>query len=554
MKRRFLKFVSLLLLVVPFSLGGCKNKNETSVTITVVHGTGSGTYAAGDEVTIIATVPTNKLFDYWSVDNKKVSEDCTYIFTANKTATYTACFKDDPNPPDPNEVTCKILVVSDVHVSADDVTSKNHLKNTLNYASSSGVDAIIFDGDTPNLARDTDYNALDSVFTEVYKAPKASGLPRLIFNMGNHEFYPTSNCAHEETDYEREFSKFKGFAEKWGEAIKDNVFMREIKGVRVVAAFPSADRTTNQGGKTVYFAANGAYSQNDINKVKSQFDDILNSGYEKSIIFCTHHPLGQTYGSTLYGMESTSEYAFKDMLKDYPMTVHLHGHTHFSSLHERSISQNTFTSIQIGMHTYGKYVSDIDYDEDGDFLKYENITSKRINDYDAQAKGHHGETNFGMLLSFTGLNMLADRIYLQSGEKYSHTSWTVPHGITKENKNSKFLYKNGDRTGEQLTFSGGSEINTTISSNKLVSLSFEDVEQYWACEGYIIEVKNDSDEVIRKVLWASLFWVGLKQKQTYTIPLSQIGDPIVVGSGYSVTLRGINFFGHFSNELTKTLA
>ena len=563
MKKTFVGFISLFLFVIPFSLTGCDTNKVNEVTtaeITVIGGTGSGTYNVGDSATLIATVPTNKLFDYWSVNNKKESVENPYTFTVTKAATYTAYFKDDPNPPSPSDITCKLLVVSDVHVSESDQNSKKHLKNTLNYALNNEIDAIIFDGDTPNLGREIDYNALDGVFTEIYESPKKEGLPRLIFNMGNHEFYPTANCAHEETNYDREFGYFKAFAEKWGETINDNVFMRDVNGIRCVFVFPSADRSYiqnvdtiyNHAGDTVYLAAMGGYSQNDINKVKAQFDDIIQSGYDKSIIFCTHHPLGQTYGSTLYGMDSAADLAFNEMLKDYPMIVHLSGHTHFSGLHERSISQTNYTSIQIGTHTYGKYVSDVDYDEDGHFLMYENITGKRYNDYDPQAKDHHGETNFGTLLSFNGLNMVVNQVYLSTGEIYSHSAWTIPYGITKENKNSKFLYKN-DRRGEQLFFDQNSDINVVINNGKLTSLSFSDVEQYWACEGYIIEIKNNSDEIVRRVLWSSLFWLGAKEKQTYNIPLSQMGDQIPVSSGYSVSIRGINFFGYFSNVLSKTI-
>ena len=563
MKKTFINIIYLSLLIAPFSLTACHNSNideATTVDIKVIGGTGSGTYNIGDSVTLIATIPTNKLFDYWSVDNKKISEDNPYTFTTSKSVTYKACFIDDPNPPDPNDITCKLLVVSDVHISEGDINSKNHLKNTLNYALNNEIDAIIFDGDTVNLGREIEYNALDSVLTQVYKTPKAEGLPELIFNMGNHEFYPSLNCVHEETVYNREYAKFKSFSEKWGETINDNVFMRDIKGIRCVIAFPSDERSYiqngdtmyNHSGDTVYLAATGGYSQNDINKVKAQFDDIIQSGYDKPIIFCTHHPLGQTYGSTLYGMNSTSDFAFRDMLKDYPMITHLSGHTHFSSLHERSISQNDWTSIQIGTHTYGKYVSEVDYDEDGHFLIYDNITGKRYNDYDPQAMSHHGETNFGTLLSFNGLEMVAERVYLSTGEIYEHGSWNIPYGITKENKNSKFLYKN-NRRGEQLSFSDSSDINATISSGKLISLSFEDVEQYWASEGYIIEIKDDSNSVVKRILWSSLFWLGAKEKQTYLIPLSKICGSISVSSGYSISIRGINFFGYFSNTLNKVL-
>ena len=515
-----------------------------TVTITVVNGTGSGTYYIGSSATITATVPDDKDFDYWSVNSAKVSEDNPYTFIVSESATYTAVFKDKL---DPDEVLSKILVVSDVHISSDQNT-QNRLKNTLNYAVNSEIDAIIFDGDTANIATDEVYGLVDDVFTEVYHTPKAQGLPELIFNMGNHEFYPTDNCAHEETVYDREVGKFKTFAEKWGATIEDNVFTRTINGIECVLAFPSADRRDGD----VYYAAGGAFSDNDVNKVKQKFDDILSTGYDKSIVFCTHQPLGKTYGSIQYPMDATSRAAFNSLLEDYPMVVHLAGHTHFSNLHERSIFQDDFTSIQIGTHTYGKYVSGVDYDEYDELLTYDNITSKRYNNYDTAAQSLHGSTNYGMLLTFTRSNMVADRINLSAGQPYAHGSWTVPYVITTENKDSKFTYKANDRVGETLTFAQNSEISFSKVGNKLTQLTFEDVEQYWACEGYEISIKDGSGNVIKRVLWASLFWAGLTQKQTYTIPFSNLGNP-AIGSGYTASIRAINFFGHYSNPIVKDL-
>ena len=556
MKTRKIKLISLLLLT-PFLIAGCKDKNkdkneetpqeETPVStavITVVNGTGGGTFNIGEQATITATVPDDKDFDYWEESNAKVSEENPYTFTVTKSATYTANFK---NKLDPNEVLSKILVVSDVHISADENT-QNHLKNTLNYAANNEIDAIIFDGDTANIATDEVYTLVDNVFTEVYHTPKAEGLPELIFNMGNHEFYPTDNCAHEETVYDREFGLFKTFADKWGATIEDNVFTRNVKGIECVIAFPSAERMDSGH----YLAAGGAFSDNDVNKVKQKFDAILASGYDKSIIFCTHQPLGKTYGSMQYAMEATSRNAFNELLTNYPMVVHLAGHTHFSNLHERSIVQDDFTSIQIGTHTYGKYVSAADNDENGELLNYENITSKRYNDYDPVSKGYHGQTNFGVLLSFTRQNMVANRVNLSEGELYNHGSWTVPYGITTQNKDSKFTYKIEDRSGEPLSFATNTEISFAKSGNKLVELTFEDVEQHWACEGYEVSIKDSSDNVVRRVLWASRFWLGLNQKQTYKIPFDKLGKP-GIGSGYYASIRAIDFFGKYSEPITKDL-
>lgn len=573
MSKRITGLTSLFLFVIPLTLAGCNNNSDTTspsdgpstgdqtAEITVVNGTGGGTYNIGDIATITATIPSDKLFDYWAVGDLKVSENNPYSFKVKESATYTAFFKDEVVPVDPDEVLSNILVVSDVHISAGDQNTKDHLKNTLNYALDNNIDAIIFNGDTPNIGKEEDYTALDGVFTEIFETPKSDGLPELIFNMGNHEFYPTENCAHEETNYDREVGKFKAFANKWGQAIEDNVFVREVEGIKCVIAFPSADRNFileqdnayAHAGDTIYLTAAGAYSENDVNKVKQKFDAILSdNSYDKPIIFCTHHPLGQTYGSTLYGMDAESEAAFKTMLSDYPMVVHLAGHTHFSNLHERSISQGDFTSIQIGTHTYGKYVSGVDYDENNKLLTYDNITGKRYNSNDTAAQNYHGQTNFGILLSFTRVKMIANRINLSSGQVYSHGNWEVPFGITKENKDSKFSYKSGDRTGEGLSFDENSEINATITGGKLVSLTFEDVNEYWACEGYEISILNSSNTTVKRVLWSSHFWMGLNEKQIYTIPFSNLGNP-TIGSGYSVKIRAINFFGRYSDAITQEL-
>lgn len=67
-------------------------------TITVINGTGSGTYNEGSSVTITADVPEDQLFDYWDLDGVKDSEDNPYTFTVSSSATYTAHFKEKPHP------------------------------------------------------------------------------------------------------------------------------------------------------------------------------------------------------------------------------------------------------------------------------------------------------------------------------------------------------------------------------------------------------------------------------------------------------------------------
>ena len=120
-KRTLLSFT----LIAAFLLSGCNLKQETSsnyssatsqsssetsssssessqpvqtATITVVNGTGGGTFNVGDQITITATVPDDKLFDYWDLGGNKVSENNPYTFTVSGDATYIAHFKDKPHP------------------------------------------------------------------------------------------------------------------------------------------------------------------------------------------------------------------------------------------------------------------------------------------------------------------------------------------------------------------------------------------------------------------------------------------------------------------------
>ena len=80
---------------------GSESESSTPVeqyTITVVNGTGGGTFDVGSSVTITATVPEDQVFDYWELDGQNVSEENPYSFTVEGDATYTAHFKMPPHP------------------------------------------------------------------------------------------------------------------------------------------------------------------------------------------------------------------------------------------------------------------------------------------------------------------------------------------------------------------------------------------------------------------------------------------------------------------------
>lgn len=71
-------------------------KKATKYTITVIGGSGSGTYAYGAPVvaTVTATPEAGKQFLFWSKDGAPVSYDATYKFSAIQDCTITAVFGD----------------------------------------------------------------------------------------------------------------------------------------------------------------------------------------------------------------------------------------------------------------------------------------------------------------------------------------------------------------------------------------------------------------------------------------------------------------------------
>ncbi|MEG2015073.1 MAG: InlB B-repeat-containing protein, partial [Clostridia bacterium] len=84
--------ILLIVALTSVTLFGC----GTSVTVTVVGGTGSGEYAVGAEITITATVPEGKTFVEWQVDGNKVSDKAIYTFPVAGAITITAIFSGNP--------------------------------------------------------------------------------------------------------------------------------------------------------------------------------------------------------------------------------------------------------------------------------------------------------------------------------------------------------------------------------------------------------------------------------------------------------------------------
>ena len=478
--------------------------------------------------------------DYFKID------DISGPFAIKNLKVTYSCYRD----PVANGLTA--IAIGDVHISSDSNTQQ-HLSKTLQYVIDNDIDLVLFNGDTVNISSDENYAILDGILEDKFGDMPVNQRPTFFFTMGNHEFYPTDNCAHEETDYAREYARFRTLANKWMPIeLQENENMYSIvyKGITFIAAFPGIDSTwINSQQQLVYCAAIGEFSDNDLTKLEAKLDAAYNRDSSKPIVVMSHWPWGETYGGPNYGVGSESDIAaMKAVLGKYPQAVNLTSHTHFSNLHDRDIGQSTYTTINVGTHCYGKYVSDCEEDEYGDIIRYENIASRRIAN-DVQASAQHGKTHFGLGLSFEQNQLVVNRINFAKGVNYNHGTFTIPYGITAANKAEKFYYSEGKRSGPTFTFSGNDNLVVTAvekASKVLMDVTFKDADQYYAAEGYKVAFENTSGTELTSFKWASLFWADLGQRSIYHIE-KEITEK---AAEYVVKLYPIDFYGHYGTPVS----
>ena len=481
--------------------------------------------------------------DYFKIDN------ITGPFAIKNMRISYACYRE------PSTDGMKAIAIGDVHISSD-TNTQQHLAKTLQYVIDNDIDLVLFNGDTVSISTEENYTILDNILEDKFGSMPVDERPTFFFTMGNHEFYPTDNCAHEETDYAREYARFRTLANKWMPIDlepNENIYSIVVDGITFIAAFPGIDSTwINSQSQLVYLAAGGEFSDNDLVTLESKLDAAYARDNSKPIVVMTHWPWGETYGGPNYGVGSESDIAaMKAVLGKYPQVVNLTSHTHFSNLHDRDIGQSTYTTINVGTHCYGKYVSDCEEDQYENIIHYENIASRRIAN-DPQASAQHGQTHFGLGFTFEDNQLLVNRINFAKGVTYSHGTFTIPYGITAGNKAEKFYYTQGKRSGPSFTFSGTDNLVVTAeekASKVLIDVTFKDADQYYAAEGYKVAFENTTGTELTSFKWASLFWADLGQRSTYHFE----NEITQKESEYVVKLYPIDFYGHYGTPISTNV-
>ena len=510
--------------------------------VTVKNGSGSGMYTRGAEVTVVADQTEGKTFKEWQVNGQKVSESPSYTFKVKGNLNIIAVYSSIEDI-----MANSVLIVGDVHLGKEEVCKTNLIKTLQYVKNNERIKVVLFNGDTVDVATEANYALLNECFETVFGSVPKADRPEFLFNMGNHEFYPTVNCDLNETVYEREFGLFRTFANKWmSEPIgeNENVYIRTVGGISYIVAFPGNSQ----------YASCGEYLSADFYALQAFLSEATSDN--RPCVVATHWPWGYTYGGASYGM--ANGYIVDqiiELFKNYPSIINVTSHTHYSDLHERDLDQTYYTTVNVGTHCLGKHVNGVEKDENGDLVTYKNLKGRGVDssaDPVAYSIYWSGAVHFGIGIEFGDENVTVKRINIGTGDDYAHGSWTLPYGITKDNLHDKFYYEAGERTSEPLEFAQGTLLDARMVSAgtqyATVSCSFTDVERYYAVEGYKIEIFSE-DQLVYKTWWQSLFWADIGAKSSYSVTITDVP----VAESYTVKVYPMDFFGHYWEPLTDAV-
>lgn len=476
-----------------------------------------------------------------------------------------ACSPKQAEQEKPTEGT-KIGVMTDLHIPSQEMIKRSpsfaniepRAVQALKYFKDVGVDAILMTGDLVSYGTESEYRAFDSFLTKVYGTPDKA--PKLIFVMGNHEYenyvgnQPGATHTSEPlTPVEEVWRYHKKYLDRWsavtlynglsGDAAVGSPFTRvNVNGVQVVSISPDS---------TSYIM-----TDNGVAELTKVLDEAVAAANGVPVIAGFHFPMADTHvGVQLFGYSETSGreaivHGFtkvRDLLKNYPQVVLCSGHTHRSNLSERAIVQDLgFTQVHVG-NVQGpwneQYVTGTGYGT------YANVNSSSDNLLNLSGEGAIDRNNTfcnGLLLTFGKDSMDIDRVDLVEGKIFDFAeTWTVPYGITAENKDEKFTYVNETRkaaqTSDKLTFAAGSKVTKEIKNGKL-KITFPSVEQFHDVEGYKIVISK-AEQADRIVYWSSNYVLSPTEKPQYSAFIDDITD----ATGYSVKVYPIDFYGNSDN-------
>lgn len=298
-----------------------------------------------------------------------------------------------------------------------------HLEKALTIMRDRGVEVLVFAGDFTDLGTKYAWQTFERVYDKVYKDAR----PIQSFVMGNHDYWLDSFFKSFDIPSK---NKMRNRFEKYTD--EESLFSHKVVNGYHFIAFSSLDGSYDK-------------SYNDQKWIKEQLDLAVKDDPTKPIFVTTHlNPADTSYGSDDWGNDD-----IYTLLKDYPQVVSMSGHSHYSILDERSISQGAFTAITTQSLDYveleaGKENGSIPTDEFGN-------------------SAVSGEFPMGMIMKVTDKKVEIERLDVMTGAKQKE-NWVIDFPVTAENQK----YSIEKRASESVapTFEASAEIKVTQGNNK----------------------------------------------------------------------------------------
>ena len=281
---------------------------------------------------------------------------------------------EDPEVPDypvyPGDGELVTVTFADVQLMAEHrgntVNGPKTLRDHLNYAKSIDADVLFMPGDVVNNAVQSYYDRFWTIFKSVYGENK-SLWPEIIWTMGNHEWYDTS-----EKDAADAIALFKA-----------NAYIDSPSLVKMskVPSEANPGQTVANYYKVVngvpFVVISGDSRANTVTEAQKQeligwLDEICELPTVKAgtpIYVAYHLPIADV---TYFGQGATDvSKVVDDILKNYPNAIVFTGDTHCPGINERTINQIDYTSINLGSSSYSRIVKRSATSAEGD--KYYNV-------------------------------------------------------------------------------------------------------------------------------------------------------------------------------------
>ncbi len=374
------------------------------------------------------------------------------------------------------EANIRIGVISDVHITgwnADGKTQTEHFTRALEWYRDKGVDVIMIAGDLtqgfcPTIEENVDqldefFRAWFSVFPG-NKNPKTGETVEPVMIYGNH-------------DADLVTTEFTG--KYWETYLGEKyqpVYTKEVKGYQFVAA---------------HWGSEG--------KIGDALEDAVSKSDGKPVFYIQHpHPTNTCYGSESWGDNAASG----SYLKKYENVIAFSGHSHFPLTDERSIWQDSYTSIG----TASLHYVELESGKLGGSVPKDNTYMKQ-----------------GMYITVTDSKVDIERYNFFYNETIGK-NWVLQLPLKKET----FAYTNARANSSVApTFASDAKVTALDASKGSVSISFPaatlDAESD-IVHSYMIEAVNKA--------------TGLVVNQNYIFSEFYLGKN-QLGKSYTATIAGL---------------